>query len=105
MRLRGPKPLCPDISACRWDGSRRMAAHISPLISRVACRWKVHAGNTQYQRGLIVPRRAHSFRTRAGAAGMMRPAVSLKASRMKVAEESVISIVLVHGGFVGGSGW
>ncbi len=73
------------------------------------CRWKVHAGNIQFQRGvrrgLIVQRTAHSFRTRTGAACMMRPAVSLEARRMTVVEESVISMVLVHGGFVDGSGW
>jgi hypothetical protein len=65
---------------------------------------QVHAVNTQFQRGLIVQRTAHSFRTRAGAACMMRSVVSLKASRMTVVEEGVISMLLVHGGFVDGSG-
>jgi len=55
--------------------------------------------------GLIVQRTAHSFRTHVGAACMMRPAVSLQASHMTVVEESVISKVLVLGGFVDGSGW
>src|SRR5580700_9655078 len=73
-----------------------MAAHLSPLISMRA---------TQFQRGLIFQRTAHSFRTRAGAACMMRSAVSLKERRMTGVKESVVSIVLVHGGFVDGSGW
>jgi pimeloyl-ACP methyl ester carboxylesterase len=55
--------------------------------------------------GLIVQRTADSFRTRVGAACMMRPDVSLEESRMTSVRDGLVSIVLVHGGFVDGSGW